>query len=174
MLRQTSDGWWRNTKRMCLKDPVRKWFLNCCKFIYLCKRASKPCFSNQTLKGQINEKWNFCHHLLTLMSFQTCMTYFLLLNTKYILKNVFSLISSGIQNKQFFQIPSFVFLQKKPSHTGLETAWGWVKDVRLFSFGWTIHSNWLLNAGFKSKFSDCSVLGGLSQNRQSWLQPVRA
>ncbi len=25
------------------------------------------------LKGQFTQKWKFCHHLLTLMSFQTCM-----------------------------------------------------------------------------------------------------
>ncbi len=35
------------------------------------------------------KKWKFCHHLLTLKLFQTWMSFFALLNTKYdILKNV--------------------------------------------------------------------------------------
>jgi len=34
------------------------------------------------LKGQFTQKGKFCHHLLTLMLFQTCMSFFLLLNTK--------------------------------------------------------------------------------------------
>jgi len=34
------------------------------------------------LKGPFTQKGKFCHHLLTLMLFQTCMSFFLLLNTK--------------------------------------------------------------------------------------------
>jgi len=34
------------------------------------------------LKGYSTQKWKFCHHLLTLKLFQTCMSFFLLLNTK--------------------------------------------------------------------------------------------
>ncbi len=41
------------------------------------------------LKGTGHPKWQFCHHLLTLMLFKTCMSLYLLLNTKEdILKNV--------------------------------------------------------------------------------------
>jgi len=34
------------------------------------------------LKGQFTQKWTFCHHLLTLKLFQTCMNFFLLLSIK--------------------------------------------------------------------------------------------
>jgi len=34
------------------------------------------------LKGYSTQKLKFCHHLLTLKLFQTCMSFFLLLNTQ--------------------------------------------------------------------------------------------
>ncbi len=41
------------------------------------------------LKGQFTQKLKFCHNLLPLKYFQTCMNVFILLNTKEdILKNV--------------------------------------------------------------------------------------
>ncbi len=41
------------------------------------------------LKGTFSPKFLLCHHLLIVHLFQTCMSFFLLLNTKYnILKNV--------------------------------------------------------------------------------------
>ncbi len=39
-------------------------------------------------RGSLPKKWTFCHHLLTLMSFQTCMGFLLMLHIKEdILKN---------------------------------------------------------------------------------------
>ncbi len=44
-----------------------------------------------TLKVRFTQKWYFCHHFLTLKSFQDCMTLFLLWNTKEdVLKNVYN------------------------------------------------------------------------------------
>ncbi len=44
---------------------------------------------NEIVCSKMHPKMNFCHYLLTHMSFQTCMDFFLLLNTKEdILKNV--------------------------------------------------------------------------------------
>ncbi len=41
-----------------------------------------------TIKGVVYQKCKFCHHLFTKL-FQTCMSFFILLNTKEdILKNV--------------------------------------------------------------------------------------
>ncbi len=34
------------------------------------------------LKAQFTQKWKCCHHLLTFKLFQTCMNFYLLLNTK--------------------------------------------------------------------------------------------
>jgi len=43
----------------------------------------------ETNKGRVHPKWKLCHHLLTLMSSQTCMNFFPLWNTKgKILQNV--------------------------------------------------------------------------------------
>jgi len=45
-------------------------------------------FFQSTLKGYSTPKLKFCQHLLTLKLLQTCMSFFLLLNTKEaILKN---------------------------------------------------------------------------------------
>ncbi len=42
-----------------------------------------------SLKGKFSQKWQFCHHLLTLMLFQTCMAFFLTWNSeKYFSINV--------------------------------------------------------------------------------------
>jgi len=40
------------------------------------------------LKGQFAQKWQCCHHLLTLKFFQTCMNFLLLNRKEDILKNV--------------------------------------------------------------------------------------
>jgi len=37
---------------------------------------------NYSFKGILHPKIKFCHHLLTLKLFQTCMSFFLLLNPK--------------------------------------------------------------------------------------------
>ncbi len=48
------------------------------------KDDCKFCFM-PTLKEQFNQKWKFCNHLLTLMSFQIYMTLILLWNSKDLL-----------------------------------------------------------------------------------------
>ncbi len=58
-----------------------------------CKYTNK-CMDNALevigfLKWQFAQKWKFCHHLVTLKLFQTCISFFLLLSTKDdILKNI--------------------------------------------------------------------------------------
>ncbi len=71
-------------------------------------------FKNATaIKEIVQSKWKFCHHLFSLKLFQTCMNFFLLLNTKE-------------------DIVAF-------SRQGRGTTWGWVNDDRIYIFVWTIH-----------------------------------
>ncbi len=98
------------------------------------------------------------HHLVTLMSFQTCMTLFLLWKTKeHILKNDGSLKVSvpidlhckdnkynGSQWEQ--KLVGYKHSSKRLLLCSVEDrnasrfgmAWGWVNDNRILIFGWTI------------------------------------
>ncbi len=61
----------------------------------ICKLSWSFLCCSLSLKAQFTQTFQFCHRLLTLMLFQTCMNVFLLLNTKEdILKNVGDLMSS--------------------------------------------------------------------------------
>jgi len=54
------------------------------------------------------QKWKFCHHLLTLKFFQTCMSFFLLLNSKEdILKNVGNQTVDGRKKKNTMEVNGF-------------------------------------------------------------------
>jgi len=87
-------------------------------------------FRCKMFKWIVHFKWKFCHNLLTLKLFQTCMSFFLLLNTrKYILKNVgkqtvdrtllfhsffFSpTMEVNVWLLTFFRISSFVFSRRR-------------------------------------------------------------
>jgi len=64
------------------------------------------------LKGYSTQKPKFCHHLLTLTLLQTCMSFFLLMNTKQdILKNDWNqtFVCNVHQSKQLF----LFFVEKK-------------------------------------------------------------
>jgi len=87
---------------------------------------SSPC-RRYNLKVYSIQNWKFCHHLLTLKLLQTCMTFFVLINTKeYILKNDWKIgtkllesmeingakapiVQSMVQNT----VSSFVFSRRK-------------------------------------------------------------
>ncbi len=65
---------------------------------HILKRAAKDATSTwpDPLKELFAQKWQFCHHLLTLKLFQTRMSFFLPLSTKEnILKNVGNQIVDG-------------------------------------------------------------------------------
>ncbi len=75
--------WWRN-KLIYILDDLRVKVHFWVNYSF----RNKYCNTCFVLKVQYTQKWKFCHHLLTLKSFQTCMSFFLLLNTKLcILKN---------------------------------------------------------------------------------------
>jgi len=87
--------------------------------------------NNKPLKGYSTQKWKFCHHLLTLKLLQTCMSFFLLLNTKEdILENDWNFgtidfhsvffffygrqwCQTTVWFQSFFKISSFVFNRRK-------------------------------------------------------------
>lgn len=90
-------------------------------------------FSHQflLLKVLFTEKWKFRHHLLTLSSFQTCITFFRLWNTYFEELTVFVLrmkvsdktLYGQINNKEIFHFSKYLLCsiegRKKESHTGL-------------------------------------------------------
>ncbi len=81
------------------------------------------------------------------MSFQTCITLFLLLNTlKDILKNdgnQIVLVTIYFYFMGIFQIIFFYVSQKNSSHK-FGTTRGWENDGRIFIFGWTIPNIFLV------------------------------
>jgi len=56
------------------------------------------------LWGIVHPKYKFCHHLLTLMLFQTCMTYFLYWNKDDIFNNVLFLLTSIVWEKKSMEV----------------------------------------------------------------------
>ncbi len=110
------------------------------------------CFKN--LKGQFTQKWKFCHHLLTLKYFQTCMNVFVLLNTKEdILKNEGN--RAVLDQSIFFPTMEVNGAPKQPDYKlsseylplcsaeqrhsyRFGSTWGWVNDNRINIFGWTV------------------------------------
>jgi len=106
------------------------------------------------LKGIVHPKWKCWHHLLTLKWFQTCMSFFLLLNTKEnILKNVgnrtvdcnhwlpliFFPTMEGNGVHQLFNCQhssKYLLLCSTEERNSYRfgTTWGWVNDDRILIF----------------------------------------
>ncbi len=101
----------------------------------------------------MNLKRKFCHHLLTLKEFQTCMNLFCQTQRKIFWRkfgNSFGAPLTSIVKKKyygsqpcprtalfptFFRISSFVFGRANSYRFG--TTWEWVND-RIFIYGWNI------------------------------------
>ncbi len=75
-----------------------------------------------------------CHNLLTLISFQACMTFFL---SQYFIIFLFIQWMSMVSKHHS---SNFVLLHstKERKSYRFETTWGWVNDYTFFIFGWTI------------------------------------
>ncbi len=103
------------------------------------------------LKEYLTQKWTFCHLLLTLISFQTCVSFFLMLNMKIfwrtlVMKQFLSPLTysiyfptmevSGDQQLFGFQNSSkYLLLCSTWNSYRFRTAWGWVKNDNIsFSF----------------------------------------
>ncbi len=111
------------------------------------------------LNGSFNQKCKFCHHLLTLKYFQTCMNVFVLLNTKGRYSEECGKQSSSGAPLTFivFFFPTMevncapkqpgyklsskylpLCLAEQRNSYRFGTTSGWVNYDRIFIFGWTI------------------------------------
>ncbi len=145
---------------MCWKGFIDCWFLCMAfqKIIDWCRETEVPVqkhtynASSWCLKGQFTQKWKFCHPLLSLKYFQTCMNVFVLNTKEDILKNVWN--RAVLDHSIFFYCGS-QWCPKQPdyklsseylplcsaeqthSYRSGNTC-GWVNDDIISIFGWTI------------------------------------
>ncbi len=99
----------------------------------------------ETSEEMFGQKWNFCHYLLAFISFQTCMTFFLL----WMPINIFKKKRQWGPNNCLCVcvcvcVCMCVFCWK--NSYSFRRTWGWVNDNRIFIFEWSIPLTFIMHS----------------------------
>jgi len=147
----------------CFNAPYRNAIIECLSHVTTFRNTvflkenmiSTGSVQENILKGYSTQNWKFCYYLLILKLLQTCMSFFLLLNTKEdVLKNDLnqtvvwhhwlpsrkkkilwkSMEFGSNRSSKYLRLCS---AEERNSYR-FATTWGWVNDDRIFIFGWSI------------------------------------